>query len=61
MSYATEISERVATSDLQRLVERGLLVPFGDRRGRYYVASERLAELRASTRLPCTPIPDPFG
>jgi Fic family protein len=61
MSYATEISERVATSDLQRLVGCGLLVPVGERRGRYYVASDRLAELRSSTRSSRTPIPDPFA
>ncbi len=60
MSYATGISERVTTSDLQRLVDRGLLVPFGERRGRFYVASGRLAELRSDTRSPRTPIPDLF-
>lgn len=60
LSYAIDISERVASSDLQRLVEKGFLVPVGERRGRYYVGTDRLRELRESTREPRTPIADPF-
>jgi Fic family protein len=61
LSYADGISDRAATSDLLRLVEAGLLDPVGERRGRYYVASERLRLLRARTREPRRPIPDPFS
>jgi len=61
LSYAIDISERAATSDLQRLVKTGLLLAIGERRGRYYVASDRLARLRDATREPRSHIPDPFG
>lgn len=60
LTYAIDISERVATKDLQRLVASGLLVPIGERRGRFYVASDRLKNLRAATREPRRPIRDPF-
>jgi len=45
-----DISEGLASRDLKALVEQGFLIPKGERRGRFYVASERLAELRAATR-----------
>lgn len=45
-----EISEGLATRDLKVLVEQGLLVPSGEKRGRFYVASELLSRLRARTR-----------
>jgi Fic family protein len=45
-----EISEGLASRDLKALVEQGFLIPKGERRGRFYVASERLAKLRAETR-----------
>jgi Fic family protein len=61
LTYAIDISERVATNDLQRLVESGLFVPIGERRGRFYVASDRLKDLRAATREPRKPIRDPFA
>ena len=61
LTYAIDISERVATNDLQRLVESGLLVPIGQRRGRFYVASDRLKELRSATREPRRSIRDPFA
>jgi len=60
LAYAEDISERVATSDLQRLAEMGWLIPVGERRGRYYVASERLKILRDRTREPHKPVVDPF-
>lgn len=61
LNYADEISERVATSDLQRLAETGWLIPIGERRGRYYVASPSLAALRDATREAGAPVPDPFA
>ena len=61
LSYAIDISERVATSDLHRSVERGFLRPIGERRARYYVGTESLRKLRESNREPRSPIPDPFA
>ena len=44
-----EISEQTATRDLQALTDSGLLVPFGERRGRYYVgrSEEHTSELQS--------------
>jgi Fic family protein len=38
-----DISEQTASRDLRLMVDRGLLAPFGERRGRYYVAADELA------------------
>jgi Fic family protein len=61
MNYASDVSDRVATSDLQRLSETGLLTPIGERRGRYYIAAGRLSALRDRARLERRAIPDPFS
>ena len=42
----TEVSDVVATRDLKRLCEAGLLVPVGDKRGRHYVGSDTLIAIR---------------
>lgn len=55
-----EVSEGLASRDLKALVEQGFLVPKGEKRGRFYVASERLASLRARTR-ESRPVEDPYG
>lgn len=47
-----EISQPVASRDLQLLVGAGLLVPTGEKRGRIYMASEVLKDLRQRTREP---------
>ena len=47
-----EVSQPVASRDLQLLVENGLLVPTGEKRGRIYVASDILKALRQRTREP---------
>lgn len=46
--YRTEskISEVVASRDLKRLCEMGLLLPIGEKRGRFYVASEELKKIK---------------
>lgn len=41
--WEDEISEHTASRDLRQLVEADLLVPFGERRGRFYRASKELA------------------
>ena len=53
------ISFQQAKLDLAALVKTGLLSPKGERRGRFYVASERLSKLQAETRLPRAAL-DPF-
>ena len=55
-----EVSQVVAGRDLQALAGAGLLEARGQRRGRYYVASEKLSGLEASIHRDRTPIPDPF-
>jgi Fic family protein len=41
------ISDVVASRDLKRLTDLGLLMPVGEKRGRYYVAAKPLKEMRA--------------
>jgi len=54
-----EVSELVASRDLKKLCEVGLLVPFGERRGRIYQAGEPLSQIRAANRLP-RPTENPY-
>lgn len=42
------ISEAVASRDLRHLVDVGLLVPRGEKRGRFYLPSKELLEMRQS-------------
>ncbi|MBI1884251.1 MAG: Fic family protein [Chlamydiae bacterium] len=46
------ISEQVASRDLKKLADQGLLIPQGEARGRYYVASDFIKGLRESIREP---------
>ena len=54
-----EVSELVASRDLKRICDAGLLDAIGERRGRTYRASEALTTIRAETRLP-RPMEDPY-
>jgi Fic family protein len=47
---AAEISDPLASRDLRAMVDAGLLVPHGERRGRHYVAGTWLVQARAATR-----------
>jgi Fic family protein len=47
-----EVTEFVASRDLKKLCEAGLLEPHGDKRGRTYIAAAELAALRRAARLP---------
>ena len=49
----------LASRDLRALVDAGLLVPHGERRGRHYLASEWLKNARDQTRV-ATVVTDPF-
>lgn len=57
---AAQVSEQVASRDLRLLAEQNLLVPMGERRGRYYVAGAWLRRLRQQTREPKV-LTDPFS
>lgn len=50
-----KISNQVATNDLGAMVRAGLLQQRGEKRGTFYVASDRLAELDARVRRPAGP------
>lgn len=55
------VEERTATRDLQLLVDAGLLVAQGERRGRTYSASDRLRQIRLTARRGQPPLIDPYG
>ena len=57
---AAEVSENLASRDLTRLVELKLLIPKGEKRGRYYVASPAVHAIRTQASEPKRPIGDPF-
>ncbi len=58
---ADGVSELVASRDLRVLVEAGLLIPIGERRGRTYLASDHLKGIELSVRSARTrDEPDPF-
>lgn len=58
---AAEISENLASRDLKGLVDAGLLVPEGEKRGRYYVASNALRNIgNDAAGAESRSIPDPF-
>jgi Fic family protein len=55
-----DITNQVAKLDLKRLVDTGLLVPKGERRGRYYVAGELVQQIAKRARIPREEV-DPFA
>ena len=55
-----EVSDNLASRDLKTLVDGGLLIPHGEKRGRYYVASTALRALKGRTVGVKEPIEDPF-
>jgi Fic family protein len=55
-----DITNQVAKLDLKRMVDSGLLVPKGERRGRFYTAGEVVKEIAKRARLPREQI-DPFA
>ena len=56
----TEVSSHIAGRDLKMLADSEILVPHGEKRGRYYTAGRVLVAARARTRRPETPV-DPYG
>ena len=47
-----EVSNQIAKNDLKTLSDAGLLIPVGEKRGRYYLAGPTIREIRNLTRSP---------
>lgn len=54
-----EVTELVASRDLKRISDAGLLIAIGEKRGRVYRAGPALTAARADTRLP-RPLENPY-
>ena len=48
---AADVSNNLASRDLKTLVDEGLLIPAGERRGRHYTASPQIKDIRQRHRL----------
>ncbi|GAC1478626.1 MAG: hypothetical protein NVS1B4_22520 [Gemmatimonadaceae bacterium] len=46
---AAGVSDQLASRDLRQIVDAGLLIPRGERRGRFYEGADLLRELRRQT------------
>lgn len=55
----TSVTEFVASRDLRRLSDLELLEPHGEKRGRYYLGSSSLRQMRQGLR-DNSPMPDPY-
>ncbi|MGH7565435.1 MAG: Fic family protein [Gemmatimonadota bacterium] len=55
-----DISSQVASRDLAHLVEQGLLLPHGEKKGRFYSAGGRTLEIADQAREARPPMEDPF-
>lgn len=49
-SFAEEVLDITASRDLKAMVDKGLLLPVGERRSRHYLASKQLLDIRAEIR-----------
>lgn len=58
---STGVEHRTATRDLQTLVDRDLLVPVGEKRGRWYHGSTELRALGRAARAGRQPVVDPYA
>lgn len=56
-----DVEDRTATRDLQQIVDSGLFIPHGERRGRTYTASPQLRAVRAEARSRKPKIVDLYG
>jgi len=59
ITEAKEVTEFVASRDLRRLSDLGVLIPHGEKRGRYYTGSPEIRQIRQSVR-DNSPMPDPY-
>jgi Fic family protein len=58
---AADVTMVVAGRDLRQLAKAGLLVARGEKRGRFYEASEWLRRFRKEHESPKRPLEDPYG
>ncbi|HEX9640522.1 MAG TPA: Fic family protein [Candidatus Krumholzibacteria bacterium] len=56
LTELTEISNQVATNDLRKMVQAGLVAQRGSKRGTYYVAADSLVAVRERVRADRQPI-----
>lgn len=56
-----DVEERTATRDLQQIVDAGILIPQGEKRGRTYSAGDQLRLVRQESRRQRPRIVDPYG
>jgi len=63
ISWAEEIRDVTASRDLKAMVQKGLLVPVGERRNRHYLATDELTDIREKVRAQRAPREkrDPFN
>jgi Fic family protein len=63
ISWAEEVRDVTASRDLKAMVQRGLLVPVGERRNRHYLASDDLKAIHEKVRAQRAPREerDPFN
>ena len=57
---SADVSKNLASRDLKQLMDAGLLVPEGQKRGRHYKPAPMVAQIRQRLRLP-QEADDPFG
>ncbi len=55
-----QVSDVVASRDLRRLCDAGLLEPIGEKRGRYYIAAKPLRDIYAKARVNDVRAGDPY-
>lgn len=55
-----EVSDVVASRDLRKLCDAGLLQPVGEKRGRYYIAAKPLQEIYRTARIDDVRAADPY-
>jgi len=59
LTDAKEVTEFIASRDLRRLSDVGMLLPHGEKRGRFYTGSPEIRKLRDNVRNRI-PVPDPY-
>ena len=50
LSWAEEVPDVTASRDLKAMVEKGLLIPVGERRSRHYLPTQQLTDIRENIR-----------